>query len=65
MSSQHLENEHTMRVPSQGLLSLIYILLPGGLGRVGVINICNIRINDLSFYDGLKTITELDTGQSH
>lgn len=46
------------------LLSLIYIPLPGGLDRVGVTYICNIRINDLSFHDGLKTITKMDIGQS-
>lgn len=51
-----------MAVFSHGLLSLIYIPLPGG---AGVINIGNIRINDLSFHDGLKRITEMDTGQSH
>lgn len=64
-SSLYLENERATRAFSQGLLSLIYIPLPGGLGRVGVINICNVRINDLSLYDGLETITEMETGQSH
>lgn len=53
-----------MRLFLLGLLSLIYVLFPGGLNRAGVINISNIRINDLSVHDGLKTITKTDTSQS-
>lgn len=50
---------------SQGLPSLIYIPLPGGLGRAGAIHISRIGINDLSFHDGVKTITKMDISQSH
>lgn len=52
---EHHENEHARKVLSRGLLTFICVRV---VDKTGVIDICNIRINDLSFYDGLKTIAE-------